>query len=582
MSFSPTSLPLVNGVAIHWQSALYGLAGRIRYPHAAVNVKSMRRSLNLYYHGLGGAIEQRLGAEEAQPQDARQISAHGGMDLQAWTEKGKLHLPRRINRYSNPELNRELFYWLAAYLALDEPIDHHDALPLGVQHLLQGIATSNRVLATYPALSGRFQRLCRHELSLRESSVRGVNSRLSPAHLLESSFRFALGSETPPNDEFLVDAMAAANAGESIVPPKHWQSRKVPFLPVPLWAYRRRNLPHFRLKWFKRSVRQSQTGDERSIKNPHFDSEYVPTSSAGRSAKGDFVYPEWDFLASTYKRNWCRVTEQNPKKSVKIGLDPSFEDLVRRVRNRYGNLHLEPHWNRNLEHGRDLDIDAFVTALGDSRGCGHAPSNFYRQQVRKSRDLSVLILMDASRSTEAWVNEARVINVAKQSIAVLAQVLAGTCESFAIFSFSSDSRLRVRFDVIKEFDESYDQNSQFRLLSVRPMNYTRMGAAIRHAGAKILKCRSSRKLLLVLSDGRPHDPTDRYEGRYALEDTRKALNELRNLNVQCFGLTIDRKGQQYLPYLYGPGHYAVYAYLHSLPQALLNLYAELTGLTNRE
>ena len=582
MSFSATSLPIVNGIAIQWQSALYGLAGRIRYPHAAVSVKSMRRSLNLYYHGLGGAIEQRLGAEEGQSQDARQLSAHGGMDLQAWTEKGQLHLPRRINRYSDPELNRELFYWLAAFLALHESVEHDIATPLGVQHLLDGITTSNKVLAAYPTLSERFQRLCRQELMLRESSVRDVNSKSSPAHLLESAFRFALGGETPPNDEFLVDAIAAAKAGEYIAPPRHWQNRKVPFLPVPLWAYRRREIPHLRLKWFKRSVRRTHTGDERTIKNPHFDTEYIPNSSGGRSAKGDFVYPEWDVLNSAYKRNWCRVTEQSPKKSVEIGLDPSFGDLVRRVRTRYGNLHLEPHWNRNLEHGRDLDIDAFVTALGDSRGCGYVPSHFYRQQIRKSRDLSVLILMDASRSTEAWVNDTRVINVAKQSIAVLAQVLVGTCDSFAIFSFSSDSRLRVRFDVIKEFDEPYGQNTQFRLLSVRPMNYTRMGAAIRHAGAKILQCRSSRKLMLVLSDGRPHDPTDRYEGRYALEDTRKALNELRSRNVQCFGLTIDRKGQQYLPYLYGPGHYAVYSYLHSLPQALLNLYAELTGLTHRE
>ena len=98
-------------------------------------------------------------------------------------------------------------------------------------------------------------------------------------------------------------------------------------------------------------------------------------------------------------------------------------------------------------------------------------------------------------------------------------------------------------------------------------------------GVKLQQRSSRQKLLIILSDGKPHDPTDRYEGRYALQDTRKALFELRLRNIVCFGLTIDRKGERYLNFLFGAGHYAVYSHLHSLPDILPNLYARLTDLS---
>ena len=92
-----------------------------------------------------------------------------------------------------------------------------------------------------------------------------------------------------------------------------------------------------------------------------------------------------------------------------------------------------------------------------------------------------------------------------------------------------------------------------------------MGAAIRHVGGRLRERARARKLMLVITDGRPHDPTDRYEGRYALEDTRRALQEIRVRGVQCFGLTIDRRGRAWSPHLFGSGHYVVFSHLDALP-----------------
>ncbi len=82
----------------------------------------------------------------------------------------------------------------------------------------------------------------------------------------------------------------------------------------------------------------------------------------------------------------------------------------------------------------------------------------------------------------------------------------------------------------------------------------------------------------MLTDGRPYDPADRYQGRYALEDTRRALIDLRTAGIVTFGLTIDRQGQEYSPYLFGPGKHLVFSNVADLPESLPRLYARLICL----
>ncbi len=161
---------------------------------------------------------------------------------------------------------------------------------------------------------------------------------------------------------------------------------------------------------------------------------------------------------------------------------------------------------------------------------------------------------------------------------ILAEALNIIGDDFALYGFSSDSRLRVCCDRVKGFGEAYDNSVLGRLRALTPKNYTRMGTAIRHLGKRLQQHSSHQKLLLVLTDGRPYDPTDHYTGKYALEDTRRALYELRLQGMHYFGLTIDQQGQDYLPSLFGPGQYAVYSHPQSLPKVLPWLYARITAL----
>jgi nitric oxide reductase NorD protein len=102
-----------------------------------------------------------------------------------------------------------------------------------------------------------------------------------------------------------------------------------------------------------------------------------------------------------------------------------------------------------------------------------------------------------------------------------------------------------------------------------------MGAAIRRATQMLLEEKAGRRILLLLSDGKPND-LDIYDSRYGIEDTRAAVHEARRLGLVPFCLTIDREGGGYLPHLFGATGYAVLRSPEELPLRLPLFYAQLT------
>lgn len=571
---------LAGGFTVWWYRALTGLAGRLRHPQAAVRLNACRRGVSLHYHSLGGDLSRRVAADAG----ARGLlvgTTHAAMDLWAWLDRDQVHLPLLINRFPAEELNRELYYWLAAFLASDRPLAGGQNLPAGVRHLLRGIATSTRVLAQYPALAGRYARLCASELEQRQSALPKLGQQSPrPVHQLEAAFRHALGAKEPPSDPWLRQAMEeVALSGDLTATLPGWHREYVPFLPVLLWGRPSAEVPGLRLRWLKRRVRRRPRGWKKSLTAPRFDPQLRSQPPLGASAEGEHLCPEWDYQRRVYRRDWCRVTERTPSRAKRAAKDPLLEALARRVRRQFEALRQVAVWNRYLESGDELDVDAFVDSVGDARRLGVRSSRLYRRREDRLRDLAVAVLVDVSRSTAAWIGEHRVIEVARQSMIVLAEALVAVGDDFALYGFASDSRLRVRCDRLKTFDEAYDQRVRNRLWALESGDYTRMGAAIRHVGRRLQERASAQKLMLVLSDGRPHDPTDRYEGKYALEDTRRAVQELRIGGVHCFGLTIDQHGRDYLPHLFGPGHYAVFSQPQSLPSVLPRLYARITALS---
>ena len=115
-----------------------------------------------------------------------------------------------------------------------------------------------------------------------------------------------------------------------------------------------------------------------------------------------------------------------------------------------------------------------------------------------------------------------------------------------------------------------------RIMSLTPSYYTRMGAAIRHISSYLGSRSNSRRLLLLITDGRPND-LDHYEGRYGIEDTRRAVIEARRVGHAVFGITIDSKAQQYIPYIFGPSGFAIIPDARQLINWVPVIYNHLTG-----
>ena len=102
-----------------------------------------------------------------------------------------------------------------------------------------------------------------------------------------------------------------------------------------------------------------------------------------------------------------------------------------------------------------------------------------------------------------------------------------------------------------------------------------MGAAIRHASSILANQKTSQKLLLILTDGKPND-LDEYEGRYGIEDTRKAILEAKEMGLHPFCVTVDKDAKEYLPHLFGVNGFVLVSKPEELPEKLVHLYALLT------
>jgi nitric oxide reductase NorD protein len=177
--------------------------------------------------------------------------------------------------------------------------------------------------------------------------------------------------------------------------------------------------------------------------------------------------------------------------------------------------------------------------------------------VRGERSISTLLLADLSQSTDAYASDtARVIDVIRDALYVFGEALTAVGDPFAMWGFSSVRRQNVRMQHIKGFDERWNDTCRARVGAIRPGYYTRMGAAIRHATAKLQVRPEHRRLLMLLTDGKPND-LDVYEGRYGLEDTRQAIHEARIAGITPFCVTIDANAHEYLPLLFGRQGYAM-------------------------
>ena len=286
------------------------------------------------------------------------------------------------------------------------------------------------------------------------------------------------------------------------------------------------------------------------------------------------TYDEWDFRRGGYRTNWCSLFEKsiNPVRSSFVASTlEKYKSQINTLRRQFEMLRTCDRFVRRRRHGDDIDLDALIDALGDSRA-GLPPSDrLFIRLLRDDRDISALFLVDMSNSTEGWVGVA-----IKEALVLLTEALEVVGDQYGIYGFSGMRRSRSKLFHIKHLEEAYSTNVKERIAAIRPQEYTRMGPPIRHLTKKLLETQSKVRLLIVISDGKPEDYDD-YKGQYAIEDTRKALLEARGCGVYPFCITIDRSAHEYLAHMFGKGNYMFIDKIHSLPAKMAEMYRLLTS-----
>jgi nitric oxide reductase NorD protein len=305
--------------------------------------------------------------------------------------------------------------------------------------------------------------------------------------------------------------------------------------------------------------------DKRAATRLKLELDLAPEEADTTPLRAERTYPEWDWKRRCYHKDHCRViAEPAALEGEDWRPDAATLRRIRQVRRQFEALRPKRQVFPAQPDGDDLDLSAVVRDRADRKAGGPGSDRLYSSVRRAVRDLSVCVLMDVSLSTDAWIEDRRVLDVEKEAVMALSHGLSACGDDHAILAFTSKRRDHVSVRTVKDFDDRLDARVLRRIQALKPGYYTRIGAAVRHAVTRLDQWPHHHRLLLLLTDGKPND-MDHYEGRYAIEDTRMAIREARKAGIKVFGVTVDEQARDYFPYLFGRGAYAIFPHIARLP-----------------
>ncbi len=295
-----------------------------------------------------------------------------------------------------------------------------------------------------------------------------------------------------------------------------------------------------------------------------------------------YHYQEWDYQIQLHRPDWVTLYERKQPRGLVEDIDAiidSYRPIAHRIKQIIDLLTpAGVQRQRNLEDGDEVDINAAIDAMISIR-MGEQPNpRITMRNVLNTRDLSVVLLLDLSESTNEPMNgsEKTVLELTREAATLVAMAIEGIGDPFAIHGFASDGRHDVQYYRFKDFKEHFDDDVKSRLAGMKGGLSTRMGAALRHAGHHLLKQQEKRKLILLVTDGEPADIDER-DPQHLRHDTKKAVEELYSSGVLTYCLTLDPNADAYVKRIFGENNYTIIDNVDRLPEKLPSLFASLTS-----
>lgn len=615
-----------------WHDIASKIGEEAHHAEVAATLAELRMSLAMHFRAMGGAhhidLIEAPSVRVTHKRRFRRMLAKGAeMVSRPIFDGERLRLPPVIACFESRELNKAAYLWLTVAAAL-APLDLADLPEPGATggeldhaYIRTNAAASEAVRDACPGLRTYYADMCTAVLATRQAA--GADLRLS---LLEEALREQLSGQA-----VTLPAMPSQGGTRRIAPVPFWiefrhpvnggdvakaaDETKSPPMPAAMGRRKlgeRRNLDQADrkdsfivhrfeaiLSWaesldINRSVdddddenAQKAADDQDSITlsrhhkkttsrlSLHLD--LSPAEAEHERLSSKYVYPEWNHRSQSYMADHCRVLEADAGLSEDSEFVPDAR-AAERVRRQFEALRPRRILQPRQTEGTELDLDALIAARANLAATGRCSDRIYLASRRIERDLSVALLLDTSRSTEADMGGTCVIDVARNALSALAHGLDACGDRFAIWGFSSLKRKRVFLTRAKSFDAPMSPRIVRNIGALRPGHYTRLGAAIRHASAQLNEEVSAQRLLLVLTDGKPND-LDHYEGKHGIDDSHMAVREARRLGLVVHGVVIDEDGQDWFARIFGRGGFTLLPRPKQLMAALPEIYRSLTQET---
>jgi len=578
----------------------------------------MQKSIGILFHAAGGSVALRLAPASAQAVGGQRhwlqkLAGSGTRADIAQLEPDVLALPGTLAVFDDVQLNRDLYLWLAMLSACFESSGHW---------ISDNLRASQAALARFPGFAARYRALLQAHLAQRPK----LNAQGGAGAQAEFAIQMALREQrlgaapVRPQDAAAVWLWLCASAATTAANPRapgqkvaqarerpaalkdqqrrrtqattHQESRNAMVLPFRAEAL----LSWSEMVHVNRSSDDEEDGNALNAANDmdklsvtpdgqtlasrvKFDLDLPSSSADDRPIGPGLTLPEWDYRRAALQPAHCAVQVMQAQHCAPFVPSAALRLTARRLRRRLEVLCDSPRAVHGQDSGDDIDLDAWVRFQADQLGttalCSDTPP-IYTRRARLDRSLATLLLADLSLSTDAYATaQARVIDVIRDALFVFGEALHAAGDPFAIWGFSSVRRQHVRMQHLKTFDEPWSETTRARVGAIKPGYYTRMGAAVRHATLQLATRPERKRLLMLLTDGKPND-LDIYEGRYGLEDTRQAVCEARAAGLIPFCVTIDEKANDYLPLLFGQNGYATVRRPQDLVRQLTQAWATLS------
>lgn len=599
-----------------WHQAVTRLS-RQSHPQAAVQLKDVQKTIGILFRAAGGSAALRLttATEQAVGGSRNWLQVVAGSGQRASIpvlEPDVLALPEYLAVFDSRELNRDLYLWLAIQGAHFEHTNHW---------VTDNCTATQAGLHAFPGFVPRYQRLLQAHLVQRgnpaqlkgpyavaegavQAAMRGkfvVNRETSPAEVAPVWMWVSAGGTLPTAQERKAASKSAdaQKQGKVATDSKRRRTQNTveednrnPFI-LPFRA--EAIMSWSELVHVNRSTDDEDDGNAIAAANDmdklsvapdgeslasrvKFDLD-LPSASADDQPMGPGIrLPEWNYRSGVMQPEHCAIQAMEARDAPAYVPVAHLRLTAKRLRRRLEVLRDVPRPQHGQSSGDAIDIDAWIRYTTDETGHGGLRTEIpavYTRQARCERSLATLLLADLSLSTDAHANDTeRVIDIIRDALFVFGEALSATGDPFAIWGFSSVRRQHVRLQHLKDFNEPWADVARARVGAIKPGFYTRMGAAIRYATLQLSERPERRRLLMLLTDGKPND-LDEYEGRYGIEDTRHAIHEAHAAGLSPFCVTIDETAHDYLPYLFGREGYALVHRPHDLVNRLTQAWAQL-------